>query len=184
MLTNMKFQLQQAGLMHKFGAVLAETARVFTELGWPAMVTPFSQLVGTQAVLNVMQNDRYKTVPDEVKKYALGYYGKPLAPVAPDVLDRIVANGSPTIALTPQPLAPAVPAMRKKYPGISDEERLLRHLYAGSQVDDMLAAGPLQTEYHFDKPLVRLLQELAKRPRAGRIYVEKGDLRLELASRA
>ena len=184
MLTNMKFQLEQAGLSHKFGAVLEETARVFTDLGWPAMVTPFSQLVGTQAVLNVMQNDRYRTVPDEVKKYALGYYGRPLAPVTPDVLDRIVANGSPKIALTPQPLAPAVPALRKKYPGISDEERLLRHLYAGSQVDDMLAAGPLQTTYYFDKPLVRLLKELAKRPRAGRVYVEKGDLRLDLTARA
>ena len=170
MLTNMKFQLQQAGLLHKFDAVLAETARVFTELGWPAMVTPFSQLVGTQAVLNVMQGERYKTVPDEVKKYALGYYGKPLAPVEPNVLDRIIANGSPRIALTPQPLAPAVPAMRRKYPGISDEERLLRHLYAGSQVDDMRAAGPMQTEYYFDKPLVRLLKELAKRPRPNPVY--------------
>jgi oxaloacetate decarboxylase alpha subunit len=184
MLTNMKFQLQQAGLLHKFDAVLEETARVFKELGWPAMVTPFSQLVGTQAVLNVMQNDRYKTVPDEVKKYALGYYGKPLAPVEPDVFDRIIANGSPKIALTPKPLEPAVAAMRKKYPGISDEERLLRHLYAGSQVDDMLAAGPMQTAYYFDQPLVRLLKELAKRPRAGRVYVEKGDLRLELTPAA
>ena len=90
----------------------------------------------------------------------------------------------PKIALTPLPLAPAVPALRKKYPGISDEERLLRHLYAGSQVDDMLAAGPMQTAWHFDKPLVRLLKELAKRPRAGRVYVEKGDLKLELIARA
>jgi oxaloacetate decarboxylase alpha subunit len=63
---------------------------------------------------------------------------------------------------------------------MSDEERLLRHLYAGSQVDDMLAAGPMRTTYYFDKPVVRLLKELAKRPRAGRVYVEKGDMRLEL----
>ena len=182
MLTNMKFQLREAGLLHKFDEVLAETARVFTELGWPAMVTPFSQLVGTQAVLNVMQGERYKTVPDEVKKYALGYYGKPLAPVEPNILDRIVANGSPRIALSPQPLAPAVPALRRKYPNLSDEERLLRHLYAGSQVDDMQAAGPMQTDYYFDRPLVRLLRELAKRPRAGRVHVEKGDFRLTVGS--
>ena len=182
MLTNMKFQLREAGLLHKFDEVLAETARVFTELGWPAMVTPFSQLVGTQAVLNVMQGERYKTVPDEVKKYALGYYGKPLAPVEPNILDRIVANGSPRIALAPQPLAPAVPALRRKYPNLSDEERLLRHLYAGSQVDDMQAAGPMQTDYHFDRPLVRLLRVLAKRPRAGRVHVEKGDFRLTVGS--
>ena len=180
MLTNMKFQLQQAGLMHKLDAVLEETARVFTELGWPAMVTPFSQLVATQAVLNVVGGERYRTVPNEIKKYALGYYGKPLAPVQPDVLDRIISNGSSHIALTPVPLEPAVPAMRKKYPNMSDEERLLRHLYAGTQVDDMLAAGPMRTDYSFDKPIVHLLKELAKRPRVGRIYVEKGNMRLEM----
>ena len=182
MLTNMKFQLQQAGLMHKFDQVLEETARVFRELGWPAMVTPFSQLVGTQAVLNVMQGERYRTVPDEVKKYALGYYGKLLAPVEPDVLDRIIANGSSLIALKPQPPAPAVPRLREKYPHLSDEERLLRHLYAGSQVDDMRAAGPLQTEYCFDQPIVRLLRELAKRRNPGRIAISKGDTRLELGA--
>ena len=182
MLTNMKFQLQQAGLMHKFDQVLEETARVFKELGWPAMVTPFSQLVGTQAVLNVMQRERYRTVPDEVKKYALGYYGKLLAPVEPDVLDRIIANGSPKIALEPSPPAPAVPSLRRKYPHLSDEERLLRHLYAGSQVDDMQAAGPLQTEYHFDQPIVRLLRELARRRNPGRISISKGTTRLELGA--
>lgn len=182
MLTNMKFQLQQAGLMHKFDPVLEETARVFKELGWPAMVTPFSQLVGTQAVLNVMQGERYRTVPDEVKKYALGYYGKLLAPIEPDVLDRIIANGSSTIAIEPRPPAPAVPSLRKKYPHLSDEERLLRHLYAGSQVDDMRAAGPLQTEYYFDQPIVRLLKELAKRRNPGRIAISKGATRLELGA--
>lgn len=180
MLTNMKFQLEQAGLLHQFDTVLEETARVFRELGWPAMVTPFSQLVGIQAVLNVVQGERYRTVPDEVKKYALGYYGKPLAPVEPDVLDRIVANGSPRIALTPPPLEPAVPAIRRKYPNLADEERLLRSLYAGSQVDDMLAAGPMRTEYYFEKPLVRLLKELAKRRNRARIVIAKGATRLEL----
>ena len=181
MLANMKFQLQQAGLMHKYQEVLEETARVFKELGWPVMVTPFSQLVGIQAVLNVVQGERYKTIPDEVKKYALGYYGRVVAPIEPDILDRIVANGSPRIPLTPQPLEPAVPALRKKYPNMSDEERLLRYLYAGSQVDDMLAGGPMKIEYYFDKPLVRLLKDLAKRRSAARIYIEKGSARLELA---
>ena len=146
------------------------------------MVTPFSQLVGTQAVLNVMQGERYRTVPDEVKKYALGYYGKLLAPIEPDVLDRIIANGSSRIALEPRPLAPAVPSLRKKYPHLGDEERLLRHLYAGSQVDDMQAAGPLQTEYYFDQPIVRLLKELAKRRNPARIAVSKGGMRLELGA--
>jgi oxaloacetate decarboxylase alpha subunit len=131
-------------------------------------------------VLNVIQGERYQTVPDEVKKYALGYYGKPLAPVEPDVLDRIVANGSARISLTPPPLAPTVPTIRRKYPNLGDEERLLRCLYAGSQVDDMLAAGPTRIEYYFDKPVVRLLKELAKRRNPGRIFIAKGSTRLEL----
>jgi len=181
MLTNMKFQLEQVGLAHKFQEVLEETARVFEDLGWPAMVTPFSQLVGTQAVLNVVHGDRYRVVPDEVKKYALGYFGKPLAPVKPDVLDRIVANGSSHVALVPPPLEPVVPGLRRKYPDLPDEERLLRHLYAGNQVDEMQAAGAMKTEYSVRTPLVRLLEELARRPKLGHVYIERGDLRVELA---
>ena len=111
------------------------------------MITPFSQFVGTQAVLNVVHGERYRIVPNEVKKYALGYYGKLLAPVDPDVLDRIVENGSKDISLKPAPLAPAVRALRKKYPNASDDERLLRYMLAGTQVDEMLAAGPMDTSY-------------------------------------
>ncbi len=180
MLSNLRAQLEQAGLGHKLEDVLAECARVRAELGWPVMVTPFSQLVGTQAVLNVTQGERYRTVPDEVKKYALGYYGKLLAPVEPDVLDRIVHNGSSRIALKPQPLEPGVPSLRRRYPHKTDDERLLRYMYAGSQVDDMLAAGPARTEYTFEKPLVRLVRELARRREYRHIYFEHGDMRIEI----
>jgi oxaloacetate decarboxylase alpha subunit len=163
MMSNFRWQLDHAGLSHRFDELLEECARVRYELGYPIMITPFSQLVGTQAVLNVVQGERYRTVPDEVKKYALGYYGKLLAPVAPDVLDRIVANGSPSIALKPQTLPPAAARLRKQYPNIDDDERLLRFMFAGTQVDDMLAAGPMVTEYAFEKPIVRLVRELSQR---------------------
>jgi oxaloacetate decarboxylase alpha subunit len=163
MMSNFRQQLAQAGLSHLFLKLLEEVARVRTELGYPIMITPFAQLVGTQAVLNVVQGERYKTVPDEIKKYALGYYGKLLAPVEPDVLDRIVANGSPKIALKPQPLPPAVEKLRKEYPNASDDERVLRFMFAGNQMDEMLAAGPMKTEYVFEKPLVTLVRELTER---------------------
>lgn len=182
MLSNMRAQLEQAGLGEKFNEVLTETARVRSELGWPVMVTPFSQLVGTQAVLNFVQGERYATVPNEVKKYALGYYGKLLAPIDPNVLDRIVQNGSQQIALTPHAPAPAVDELRRKYPHASDDERLLRYMYAGAQVDDMLATGPARTEYQFEKPLVRLLRELAKRRDRRHIYIERGDVKIEIQS--
>ena len=127
------------------------------------MITPFAQFVGTQAVLNVVHGERYRYVPNEVKKYALGYYGKLLAPIEPNVLDAIVHNGSPDIALRPTPLEPGLARLRKRFPNASDDERALRSMFAGNQVDDMLAAGPMQTQYSFEKPLVRLIRELAAR---------------------
>jgi oxaloacetate decarboxylase (Na+ extruding) subunit alpha len=163
MMSNFRAQLAHAGLSHRFDELLEECARVRYELGYPIMITPFSQLVGTQAVLNVVQGERYRTVPDQVKKYALGYYGKLLAPVDANVLDRVVANGSPKIGLRPQALPPAVAKLRKQYPDIDDDERLLRFMFAGGQVDDMLAAGAMVTEYAFEKPIVRLVRELSER---------------------
>lgn len=163
MLSNFRVQLAEVGLSDRYQQLLEECARVRNELGYPIMITPFAQLVGTQAVVNVVQNERYKIVPDEVKKYALGYYGHLLAPVEPNVLDRIIANGSPHIALKPTPLPPAVAKLRAQYPTASDDERILRFMFAGTQVDDMLAAGAMQTDYVFEKPLVRLVRELAAR---------------------
>ena len=171
MMSNFKSQLTEAGLSRKFQPLLEECARVRKELGYPIMITPFAQLVGTQAVFNVVHGERYKFVPDEVKKYALGYYGKLLAPVEPDVLDRIVENGSNRIPLKPKPLAPAVKRLREQYPSASDDERILRYMFAGRQVDDMLAAGAMKTAYEFEQPLVRLVRELANRPRIARVHI-------------
>lgn len=182
MISNFKAQLAQAGLSHKLQEVLHECAKVRSELGWPIMITPFSQFVGTLAVLNVVTGERYRVIPDEIKKYALGYNGKLLAPIEPNVLDRIMQNGSQSIPPKPPAPEPGVPALRRKYPNMSDEERLLRHAYAGTQVDDMFAAGPIETEYEFEASLVRLLREVAKRPKLARVYIEKDGLRLELGS--
>lgn len=180
MMSNLHSQMKDAGLMHRLPEVLEEAARVRQELGWPIMVTPFSQMVGVQAVLNVVLGERYKSTPDEMKKFVLGYYGKLHAPVDPNVLDRIIANGSPQIPLKRQPLAPVLPGLRKQYPNMDDEMRMLHYLFRGSQVEEMLAAGPMKIDYYFNKPIVRLLQELAKRRNPARIYIEKGTTRLEL----
>ena len=163
MLANFKVQLAELGMSHKFQAVLEECARVRKELGYPILITPFAQFVGTQAVMNVLHEARYKVVPDEVKKYALGYYGKLLAPVDGDVMDKIVANGSPRIAPKSVPLEPAADKLRRQYPNMSDDERVLRFMYAGNQVDSMLAAGPMKTDYEFEAPLAHLVRELAAR---------------------
>lgn len=137
-MSNLVAQLEAAGLGDRVPAVLDECSRVREELGWPIMVTPFSQLVGVQATLNVIEGDRYSRVPDEVKKYAFGHYGQLLAPVQADVLDRIAARGSRSVAETPQPLAPVVESLRRRFPAADDDELLLRsafpeHLLADRQ---------------------------------------------------
>jgi len=184
MLPNLRLQLKEAGLLDRFDDVLRECARVRKDLAWPIMITPFAQLVATQAVFNVINGERYRMVPDEVKKYALGYYGKLLASVDADALDRIVENGSERISLTPQPLAPAVPMLRQQYPHASDDERLLRYMFAGSQVDQMIDAGPIDTAYSMDHGLVRLLRDLQRRPRRKYLCLQQNELRVELHAKS
>lgn len=163
MLTNLKAQLATAGLSDRYEEVLEECVQIRRELAWPIMVTPFAQLVGTQAVLNIVHGERYSIVPDEVKKYALGYYGKLLAEVDPNVLDRIVNNGSDRIKLNPELLPPGVDALRRKYPSASDDERLLRYCLSGNHVDEMLASKSVVSNYTIHQPLTRLIRELTAR---------------------
>jgi oxaloacetate decarboxylase alpha subunit len=140
MLSNFESQLATAGLADRFEELLEEIARVREELAWPIMITPFAQFVGTQAVINVMTGERYRHVPDEIKKYALGYYGKLLGPIEPNVLDRIMRNGSSAIASEPAKPAPMWPDLQRRYPNASEDELLLRAMFAGNQVDEMKAA--------------------------------------------
>jgi oxaloacetate decarboxylase alpha subunit len=174
MLTNLQFQLDQAGILDRFDAVLAESVRVREELGWPIMVTPFAQLIVTQAIYNIINTERYSVVPDEVKKYALGYFGRLVAPVHPDVLDRIVERGSKTILREPVSPEPALKALRAKYPDLDDKERLLRFMFKGDQVDEMLANKSSVTSYTLlDSSLSRLLGAVTKLPGVSTLSVHK-----------
>lgn len=180
-MSNLQAQLASAGLADKLPAVLEECTRVRADLGWPIQVTPFAQFIGVQATLNVMQGERYATVPDEVKKYAFGYYGKLLSPVDPDVLDRIEANGSNYIAQTPPSREPVMPRLRQRYPNMPDEQRLLRYFFDSSLVDPLqLKTGENRMISQRTTPLVEMVREACSRQRASRIYVQKDDVRLEL----
>ena len=177
-LSNLASQLRSAGLGHRLDEVLAECSRVREELGWPIMVTPFSQLVGVQATLNVLEAERYARVPDEVKRYALGYYGALPAPVEPGVLDRIVENGSPTIALAPPERAPVVDALRRQYPSASDDERLLRHSFPAHVLDDR-TPEPRRAAGAF-AGIGRLVEAFGASERIGDVSIRRGDFRLDL----
>ncbi|MCK4962763.1 MAG: hypothetical protein KAS19_09760, partial [Anaerolineales bacterium] len=89
MVTTLKRQLSEAGKADSLEKVLEEIVRVRKELGYPIMVTPFSQFVATQATMNVISGERYKMVPNGVIEYIAGYFGEPPAPVDQDVLDKI-----------------------------------------------------------------------------------------------
>lgn len=94
MISNFITQLKQVGAEEKLPEVLEEVKRVREDLGWPPLVTPTSQIVGTQAVLNVVSG-RYVVVAKEVKDYVKGLYGRPPAPMNPDVVKSILGNEKP-----------------------------------------------------------------------------------------
>ncbi|HOY69833.1 MAG TPA: sodium-extruding oxaloacetate decarboxylase subunit alpha [Methylotenera sp.] len=93
MISNLSNQLKEQGALNRMDEVLAEIPRVREDLGYPPLVTPTSQIVGTQAVLNVMTGGRYKSITNEVKNYLLGQYGKSPAPVNDKIKQLAVGDG-------------------------------------------------------------------------------------------
>ena len=178
-LSNLDAQLKAVGLGHKLPAVLDECAQVREELGWPIMVTPFAQLVGVQATLNVIEGERYKRVPDEIKRYALNYFGKPVAPVEGNIMDRIVANGSATIALEKPALAPGADALRAAHPNLSDEERLLQHAFPAHVLNDSTPERRNRFNGSSDE-LGRLVARMSECSNLGEVRLQRNDLELRL----
>ncbi|MEV8147455.1 pyruvate carboxylase subunit B [Arthrobacter sp. NPDC080073] len=181
MLSNFQSQLEAAGLADRFDELMQEVARVRAELAYPIMITPFAQHVGTQAVMNVMSGERYRVVPNEVKKYALGYYGKPLAPLEPAALEKILANGSSNIAEEPEAIPPMMPSLQERYPDEDIDLWLLRAQFAGTQVDDMkkvMTEGGAAGEKLM--PTLDLITSLYDGTPTGRQVLRSGDLRITL----
>ncbi len=89
MLSNLIFQLEEQGANEKYREILIETARVREELGYPPLVTPTSQVVGVQSVMNVLHG-RYKVITKETKDYCKGMYGKSPAPIKPEIMKKVL----------------------------------------------------------------------------------------------
>jgi oxaloacetate decarboxylase alpha subunit len=178
-------QLEELNLRDRLPAVIEETIRVRTELGYPIMVTPFPQIVCTQALFNVIGAERYATVPDQVIRYVLGRFGRPTAPVDPDIKDRILERPRAR-ELAAEPPPPSLAELRRRFgKKMPDEEFLLRAVMPAEQVDAMLAAEPAPSRYNPDtRPLLELIRELSERDDAAELIVEKADYRLELRRRA
>lgn len=165
MISNMMSQLRETKLENRLTEILEETVRVRKELGYLVMWSPFSQFVMTQSVLNVLSGERYKVIPDEVRRYVLGYYGRPAAPIDPIVLERVAGSDTPYTGRPADRLEPIVERIRRKDgPFDSDDDLLLRAFYSPEQVRTLANAGPISVDYPvMETPLLTLLKELSIR---------------------
>ncbi|MBO4485251.1 MAG: oxaloacetate decarboxylase subunit alpha [Lachnospiraceae bacterium] len=114
MLSNLVSQLKEAGAEDKFEAVLEEVPRVRKDFGEPPLVTPSSQIVGTQAVLNVLQGERYKMVTKESKKILSGEFGQTIKPFDPEVQKKCIGDVTPITCRPADLIEPQLPKFREE----------------------------------------------------------------------
>lgn len=113
-ISNLVTQLEEQKALYRLGEVLEEIPRVREELGYPPLVTPTSQIVGTQAVLNVLTGERYKLVPGEVRDYIQGYYGRPPAPINQEIARKVLGDREPITCRPADLLEPKMEKLRKE----------------------------------------------------------------------
>ncbi len=126
MLSNLMSQLTSQGAIDKYEEVLKEVPRVRADLGYPPLVTPMSQMVGTQAVMNVLLGERYKAVPTEIKDYIKGYYGRPPMEIKEDIRNKIIGDAKVITHRPADDLEPIFEKVKEEYGNIafSDEDLL------------------------------------------------------------
>ena len=149
MLSNLVSQLKQQNKMDLYGAVLKEVPVVRRELGYPPLVTPTSQIVGTQAVMNVVLGERYKVIPKEVKDYVKGLYGRSPAPVDPEIRKKIMGDEKPITDRPANHLQPEMPEVIKTVgamglKSVKEEDYLTYAMYP--QVAEKFLKGEIKAE--------------------------------------
>ena len=137
MLSNLMSQLKGQNAMDKYDEVLREIPRVRKDVGYPPLVTPLSQMVGTQAVLNVISGKRYRIVAKEIKDYLRGRYGKYPSPVNEDIKKQIIGNEKEITCRPADLLKPEFEALKEKYKDIArcDEDVLSLALFESVATD-------------------------------------------------
>jgi oxaloacetate decarboxylase alpha subunit len=181
MVGTLKAQLAQHGISDRFDEVLREVAIVRRELGYPGMATPFSQLVGIQSVLNVVNGKRYAVMPDEIVQYAAGFYGEPVAPIDANVLDRIMNSPRARAIIAHPPEQPTIEELRKRHGTNDDDELILRALMPEADLQKMREAEPLKRYFPFfsspELEQVGRLMQIAKLPF---VHLQAGKLSITL----
>lgn len=154
MLSNLISQLLQQGAMDKFEDVLKEVPRVREDLGYPPLVTPMSQMVGTQAVFNVILNERYKMVPKEIKAYVRGEYGRPTTKISDEIRKKIIGQEQ-TIDCRPADLIkPQLPTFRNRIAEYLEQEEDVLSDALFPQVSEEYFKYRQAQKYQFDSEYV------------------------------
>lgn len=164
MISNLRSQLAAMQMEHRLPEILEETSRVRHDLGYPILVSPFAQYIVTQAVLNVVQGERYKTIPDEVRKYAMGFYGRLAARPSDEFLSRAGLRAEDvSTERAGASLPPALPALRQALGSAASDEDLLLAAFYEPGLLAPLKARPRE-DFHFSTtPLMELVRYVESR---------------------
>jgi pyruvate/oxaloacetate carboxyltransferase len=122
MLSNLVAQLRQQKAEHQLEAVLAEMPHVRRDLGYPPLVTPTSQIIGSQAALNVITGTRYSVVATETKNYVLGLYGEPPGPISEEMKKKVLGKKAPITCRPADLLEPGLEKARKEIASLASSE--------------------------------------------------------------
>ncbi len=178
MISNLRSQLAVMRMEHRMPEILEEVARVRKDLGYPILVSPFAQYIVTQSVLNVVQGERYKTIPDEVRKYAMGFYGRLAALPSEEFMAKAAIRGEDVSAVRAgADLKPSLPRLRRELgASASDEDLLLAAFYDRSLLEPLKAP---HAPYRFGTtPLMELVRYIESRTdvRQARISVHSTEI--------
>ncbi len=187
MISNMAHQLRLVGKGDRMDQALEETARVREELGYPIMVTPLSQFVGSQAAINVVVGERYKVVTDQVIDYALGRFGEEaVEAMDADLRDRILDSPRARELAAFVPPEQSLRDIREELggPTLSDEDLVLQWLTSAEDLAAMQAAPPPSPYATSDQPLVALIAGLTRCDSYDRLHLQKAGQSVILAQRA
>jgi oxaloacetate decarboxylase alpha subunit len=183
MISNLRYQLEQTGQGDRLDEVLEETARVRADFGYPIMVTPLSQYIGTQAAVNVIVGERYRQVTDSVIEYALGRHGGSEATEGMDqdvrhrILDRSRAREIAERSVPELTLADA----RRKYGDIPDEDLILRAIVGDDAVDVVgSVADPPREIGSNPTSLIKLIETIADQHDLRTVRIAMGTVRLSM----
>ena len=156
MLSNLYSQLKQANAKERYEEVLREVPKVREDLGFPPLVTPMSQMIGTQAVFNVLSGERYKMIPNEIKDYVRGLYGTPPAPISEAIRKKIIGDDGVITGRPADLIEPEFEKQKKEISFIaqSDEDVLIYAMFP--QLGEKFLQDKYQPEENLTKEVIRI----------------------------